>query len=928
VLYPTFKEEPHAQARVRSWLGVPLLFGDRLIGMLALDKQEPGFYVDEHARLALAFAAQAAIAIENARLYQESQQRLRELALLFDTNAALSTSLDVDKVALTTAQHITAALDAQGCAISLWYPDTEELVTLLDYSPDPTQSPGEAPGTVYHLGQYPTSKNVLTSRAPVVVQAGDPAADPAEKRWMADQGVASVLMVPMVVRDKVVGLLELMESQHPRDFTATEISLCQTLANQAAAALDNARLFRETEIRAREMSAIASVSQAIMTLELDDVLDNIAQNALKAVHAEISSVYLLDEEQQLLIPRSVWGVGRDELERAVFRVGEGTIGQTAASGQALIVSDTAENQTFMPKSDVAKRIHNTLTVPLAVKKEVIGTLEVCNKIGDSGFSAADRDLLGAFAAQAAAAIDNARLYQQVSHHLEEVQILNKVAQAVTSTLDFDLVVRRAIDALVGTRHFERVNILMIDEEQQELWLHPALATSPRSAGRSVMRIPLDHGITGWVATTGQPVRVTDVCSDPRYVRGYPDTRAEICVPLRTGARTLGVLDVQSTHLDAFSQDDERLLTTVAGQLSTVIENARLFAETRQRVRELTALTQVSQALNEAQSLDSILDIVLEETFALVGSDEGTVILIDPPGSNRLRIVAARGLDQEVVAAFNSRPVYTHEGTYRRALQAGQIVEVADTSIDSDFLTDVGSRAAAVTNIPLITDKGPIGLIAVDRLPGDDTTRRLLATLASMAAVAIDKERLHLETAHRLSEVSTLYTLATQITTSLALTAVLDSIVAILRMTLDCRSCSIFLIDATQEYLQLEAGSGPASAWRGIARLRVGEGISGRVVAERRSIYVPNTTTEPDFIFFDPQIRSLLVVPLVVRNKVIGTLSIDDTRPHAFDEELRLLTIAAAQAAVAIENAQLYESLQKSYGDLEQAYEELRELDKM
>jgi len=241
---------------------------------------------------------------------------------------------------------------------------------------------------------------------------------------------------------------------------------------------------------------------------------------------------------------------------------------------------------------------------------------------------------------------------------------------------------------------------------------------------------------------------------------------------------------------------------------------------------------------------------------------------------------------------------------------------------------VGSRATAVTNIPLVTDKGPIGLIAVDGLPGDDTTRRLLATLAGMAAVAIDKERLHQETAHRLSEVSTLYTLATQITTSLALNAVLESIVAILRMTLDCRSCSIFLIDPTREYLQLEAGSGPSAAWRGIARLQVGEGISGRVVAERRSIYVPNTASEPDFIFFDPQIRSLLVVPLIVRNKVVGTLSIDDTRPHAFDEEMRLLTIAAAQAAVAIENAQLYESLQKSYGDLEQAYEELRELDKM
>ena len=106
------------------------------------------------------------------------------------------------------------------------------------------------------------------------------------------------------------------------------------------------------------------------------------------------------------------------------------------------------------------------------------------------------------------------------------------------------------------------------------------------------------------------------------------------------------------------------------------------------------------------------------------------------------------------------------------------------------------------------------------------------------------------------------------------------------------------------------------AWKGIARLKLGEGISGRAITEQRSIYIPDTKAESGFIYFDPQIRSLLVVPLIVRGEVIGTLSIDDSEPNAFDQELRLLTIAAAQAAVAIENAQLYESLRSSYDELE------------
>jgi signal transduction histidine kinase len=346
------------------------------------------------------------------------------------------------------------------------------------------------------------------------------------------------------------------------------------------------------------------------------------------------------------------------------------------------------------------------------------------------------------------------------------------------------------------------------------------------------------------------------------------------------------------------------------------------------VQELTSLMRVSQSLNEAKDLGTILNIVLNQAFSLAGSAEGSIILVDPPNGDRLRIVAERGLGPAVVEAFNNRPVYIHEGTFRRALSSGKIVEVADTATDPDFLRDVGSRAKRVTNVPLMTQRGPIGLIALDGLPRDETIRHMLTILAGIAAVAIDKERLHQETAARLAEVSTLYTLATQITSSLSLNSVLNSVVSILRMTLDCRACSIFLIDARGEYLQLEAASGPSVAWKGIARLRIGEGISGQAIAEQRSIYVPDTHLEPDFIFFDPQIRSLVVVPLIVRNKAIGTLSIDATQPNAFDEEVRLVAIASAQAAVAIENAELYESLQRSYGELEHAFDELRRLDDM
>ncbi len=689
----------------------------------------------------------------------------------------------------------------------------------------------------------------------------------------------------------------------------------------------------ELASRAERLAAHNRISMAVnSTLDLDQILHTAVREMAQVLGVKQAGIVLFDAEAE-------YGRIAAEFQETPDSTGADvripltnnpSLRRVIATKQPLAISDAQHDPLTFTIRDVVqiRNIQSILIVPLVVKGNVIGTIGLDAIDAPRTFTAEEIDLAQTIANQVSIAIENAHLYQEVRHHLEEVRILNKVARAATSTLDFDKAVRRAVVALLGIRNFERVGILLLDETRGELWLHPASADSDASARRTNLRIPVGQGITGSVARVGRPLRVGDVRQEPRYIAGYPDTRSELCVPLRVGERIIGVLDVQSTSLSAFSQSDERLLTTLSGQLSTVLENSRLFAEAQQRVRELTSLMQVSQALIEARDLDTILSIVLEAVFGLIGSNEGTIILIDPPDSNRLRIVAERGLGADVVEVFNNRPVYTHEGTYKRALSTGQMVEVADTGADPDFLHDVGSRAKQVTNVPLVTERGPIGLIAADGVPSDDTTRRLLTTLAGIAAVAIDKERLHQETAAHLSEVSTLHTLATQITSSLSMSSVLQSVVNILRLTLDCRSCSIFLIDPTEQYLQLEVASGPSVAWKGIARLRVGEGISGRVIAERQSIYIPDTHLEPDFIFFDPQIRSLLVVPLIVRGQGIGTLSIDATQPNAFDEEIRFLTIAAAQAAVAIENAQLYESLQASYQDLERAFDELSQLDTM
>ena len=857
----------------------------------------------------------------------EAIRRAERLDLVNRISRAVSSTLDLDQILQTAAQELARVFDVKQTGIILFDPELSygKIAAEFQETPDHTGASVRIP-----LADNPSLQHVLATKQPLAI--ADARRDPlaASIRDVVEmRNIESILIVPLVFKGEVIGTIGLDAIGMPRVFAPEEIELAETIANQIVVAIYNAQLFSEEAQRRREAETIQAATQAIgTTLDLQTILELILSELRQVVPYDSASVQRL-EGHTLRIIGGYGFANLDNLLGLCFDL-ESTDNPNRSVLDAhapLILRDApAIYPEFQREPHVRAGIRGWMGVPLLFGDRPIGMLALDKQEPDF-YTERHARLAMAFAAQAATAIENARLYQEMSQHLEEVQILNSVALAATSTLDFDEVVRRGMKALLGKRSFERVNILLLDEKRNDLWLHPALADSNVFPRRADIRIPVGKGITGKVALSGIPVRVGDVRLDPGYIAGYPDTTSELCVPLRIGERTIGVLDVQSTKPDAFSENDERLLTTLAGQLSAVLENSRLYAETYQRVRELSSLMEVSQALNEAADLESILDIVLNQAFALIGTQEGSIILIDPPESDQLRIVAERGLGAEIVEAFNQRPVTRHEGTYRRALDTGRIVEVADTVSDPDFLGDVGSRAQQITNVPLIAERGPIGLIAVDGLPRDDTTRRLLMTLAGIAAVAIDKERLHQETVARLAEISTLYTLSTQITSSLSTSSVLQSIVTILRMTLDCRACSIFLLDRGGEYLRLEVASGPSMAWKGIARLKLGEGISGRVIAEQSPIYIPDTKQEPDFIFFDPQIRSLLVVPLLVRGEVIGTLSIDDTEPNAFDQESRLMTIAAAQAAGAIENAQLYESLQSSYDELEHAFDELRHLEK-
>ncbi|MFN2130991.1 MAG: GAF domain-containing protein [Anaerolineae bacterium] len=345
---------------------------------------------------------------------------------------------------------------------------------------------------------------------------------------------------------------------------------------------------------------------------------------------------------------------------------------------------------------------------------------------------------------------------------------------------------------------------------------------------------------------------------------------------------------------------------------------------RKRVLELEAARDLGQGVASDQELSELLA-------------NSANVLHSRFGYNLVRIyIVDRDRDRLTLEAQSSA---TPNGSVRPiALDQQNDDPVRQTAVDGQSRLSTSRDLAIRPGVPCAELCVPIRF--ADRVLGvldvqqavdgalDERDLVVLESLSSQIAAGIANAQLYETVNKQLAEVSTLYMLAEQLSSSLDTHTVLDLVTNIFIRVLNCRGCVIFLLDENREWLEIQVSSGIKPEWRQ-ARLRLGEGIAGRVALTGQPIYIPDTHRDPEFIVFDPAVRSLLVVPLMHKGQVIGTLNVDDDEPDAFTPDtVRILSIAGAQAAVAIENARLFEALRERAERLARAHRELQESDRL
>ncbi|HDQ72442.1 MAG TPA: response regulator [Chloroflexi bacterium] len=594
--------------RTRSWLGLPLIHRDEVIGVLMIDSRFPDVYNQDAARLAFAFAHQVALAIEKSRLYEQARAQLRESALLHRVTAALSSTLDADQILSYIARSLCEVLSCTSAEVYVVDQGTEVARVAAAYvtSRATERERSQKEKQVYALADIPSVAMALERRQPTQLTLRDPEVDPRARVQLEARGAQATLVLPMIAHDRLAGFVQLWDSDGFRRFTKGEIASGETLARQAAVALENARLLTETRKFARQMQALYETSSAMASLDEENVVYTILESVYRTVNCDYVLLASVDEASATIrVQHSIWqwefDVFPEWVETTPYPLDHpGILADVYRTGCTEIVDtwdERFDRETW--------RCYNheqliRLFVPIKIRDVTMGVLEVgCDKssASDDVRSGGDKmQMVSAFADQAAVALQNARLFKESQRRVRELRLLHDVSLAAASGVRLEDTLQAAVETLLDS--FENVYVLiaLLDYEADTLYQVQVAGTAPIPDEFVNLRVPIGEGIIGWVARYGEAALVPDVRRDPRYLAIISDTRSELCVPLSAGALVIGVLNLESPELNAFSEGDVQLLSTLASNLAVLVERARLFEEIESTQQELQ---QRAKALEEA-----------------------------------------------------------------------------------------------------------------------------------------------------------------------------------------------------------------------------------------------------------------------------------------------------------------------------------------
>jgi len=590
----------------------------------------------------------------------------------------------------------------------------------------------------------------------------------------------SELCVPLRAGTDTVGVLDVQSPQLDA-FDQNDVRVLQTLADQIAIAIANARLYEavqrelaerqvvEVELRSQKQLFENLVAVARATAErptLESTLQNALDVAARLTGAEHGNLLLVDETGAvtygIFLGGKTWSARREASVQAMDR---GLAGWVARYRQAALVADTALDKRWVSLADTPQLVRSALSLPLLGGPVLLGVLTLTHpEVGH--YSHEHLQLMQAAADQMALAVRNAQMFEAQRRTAERELTLNQVLGAVSGQLDPAAVSRAAVEAIDRFAGWPHAAIALPDKARQHWQVRAAGGIYAAITDRE---FSVNQGIVGRAIRTAQTQNISDVLTDPDYIQGENAIRSELAVPIRRGRRVLGILNIESDERDAFSRDDVLLAEALADAVALALENASLYAETRQRAADLSALYAISRATGQSLALDEVFAQTLSSAIALFGFEAGMICLVedvrsaDSPQPHLLRLAADRGLPPAHADRLRQGP---DDHLSRHVYERRETIVIGDVTQEQPFavrqiaaeLAEMDWRACAA--IPLVHEgeRRALGTLTLfSRRPhlASPYDLALLTTVGSQVTTAVENARLFQSTLYERSRLQAL-----------------------------------------------------------------------------------------------------------------------------------------------------------------------------
>jgi GAF domain-containing protein len=606
--YVSLTEEP-----MGCELAVPIRVDEDMAGVLCLESAEVEGFDQRDLRFVEHLGEYAGIAVRNARLYERERRQVRQASLLNVVARQANTILTPERLLPAVARVIQVHSDYDSAIFMLIDPENDDL-TIAGKS-------GVGADTIPKDFRQSLSEGIIgwVARHGEPLLVNDVSEDERYYAPFPDRFQAgSELAVPLKIEGETVGVLDL-QRREMAGFDDLSIATAQTLAEQIAIALQNARLYDEAQRRVEELTALRNIDVALTsTLSLDEVLERIHGQISRVIPTVTFYVGIYDEKRQELHIPVVVDQGR-RLDPFTLKIdeGRGFGGWAVRHGKPLWIDDWEEERDTLPVEGIPRGTptRSLMVLPLVSRGKSVGVISA-QSYEPHAFDEHHRRLFSAAANQVAIAVENAKLFEQTKRRLTETRLLQQIMQAAASHLNFDKVLERTIKALHRMLGVEHLSFAIPDEDETVLHIHPSqIGYSPSVTN---VTVPLDGSVSGRAYQTGEPQIVPDVEETPYYFEGSQGMRSEISVPVKVGGRVIAVLNAESPEVNAFDTVDLRLFQAVAAQLGVVLENTRLYQKLQEQKNELSeAFEKLSEVDRLRTELVQNVSHELRTPFSLV-----------------------------------------------------------------------------------------------------------------------------------------------------------------------------------------------------------------------------------------------------------------------------------------------------------------------